>query len=188
MKIIALRGKANTGKSTSLKMLIDMFDKNKFSVVECAALEPYSKKDSINAINDAKNCLKKLLLLDSDIYAVFNVNDKYIGITTQGDSAVYLNNSLNNINKAIMNKSMNGDECAVFICSVRTYGNTCDFVSINLKSEALFFLDKATLFLEKIQCERIVNLFNLEESHHKLNELQAKEIFSSCKKLLKSMQ
>ena len=194
MTIIALRGKSGTGKSSLLKELISIFCKNDFfrkndiCVVECGILRPHIRNDSTNEINEAKKSIEKLILLNSDIYVVFKVKGKYIGIATQGDSRYYLEESLSKINKAIVNDGKDNGKCDIFICAVRTFGDTCKFVFDNSKNGELYFFDKATLFVGSTYCDTKGELICLRQRRYKLNYIQAKEITDLCIEVWKSIR
>ena len=104
MKIIALQGKSNTGKTTTLKMLIRLFlENNKYN------LNPkYVKRYVLNKCNSDTG----------DVKCVFEYNGKRIGITTRGDTEKALARDFKN----------HFYKCDIIVCAVHTHGKTVEFI------------------------------------------------------------
>lgn len=72
MKIIALQGKSNCGKTTTLKLLIKLFLKNNKFILD----SKYVENEIISKCDSNK----------SDVKCVFIYGEIKIGITTRGDT------------------------------------------------------------------------------------------------------
>ena len=95
-KVIALYGTANTGKSSTIKFVYDLL-RNKY---------PNAKSNEI--------------IMHADIKVFITVNNKKIGIESQGDPISRLGDSL---------KYFVSIGCNVIICATRTRGRTVDAVN-----------------------------------------------------------
>ena len=137
MKIIALQGKSNTGKTRTLKILIEK-------------------------MRTAKHKLINEKIGKSDDWAVFEVGDKIVGISTKGDSDACINNHLAEIIENI-------DALDVFICAAHTYGKTEDFVKT--KSIGDYILCGKSTFISS-------NNALMSSEQEKQNEWQADYLLS----------
>lgn len=95
MKVIVLKGKPDTGKSTVLRLVAKMIMDNHGKPVYCNS-RFYS--------NINKNI--------GDVQAVFKINGKVVAITSHGDYPKLLSNDL----KALKNNS--SEEIDLFICAM----------------------------------------------------------------------
>ena len=93
--IIALEGIGGSGKTSTLKIVI-----NKFREVSSSSLASAQKTGK-------------------DQREIFNVNDKKVGIETQGDPNSRLETSL---------ELFTSEGCDLIICATRTYGGTVKIV------------------------------------------------------------
>ena len=96
-KVIALWGRANSGKTETLRIVID------------------------NLLQTGGQILKGTVPTDptTDALVKLSWNGKIIGIGTEGDSRVILENSYNYL----------GADCDVYIFATRSRGGTVDFIT-----------------------------------------------------------
>ena len=103
MRIIALQGQGNTGKTTTLKLLIEKILSNGHKLIAPNLSE-----------------LTTMLKGKGDAWAVFTVENKQVGITTRGD-----------FEQAIIcdfGQIMKYGNCDVFVCAIRTSGGTVNCI------------------------------------------------------------
>ncbi len=112
MRIIALQGKSNVGKTATLKRMIKTIIDN--NIFNCSLIK--SKAD----------ILKKCCSASGDIKCVFLYNGKKIGITTRGDTE-----------QALMRDfSKKFPDCDIVVCAVHTSGKTLSYIK-SLDNEAI---------------------------------------------------
>ena len=97
MKVIALQGKGNCGKTTTLRELQKLIGSTATSVY---------KENNLSTLNDA--------------WEVFEYQGKIVGITTRGDVKYLIEQDY----KAMINAA---GELDVFVCAVHSYGQTVQY-------------------------------------------------------------
>lgn len=98
MKLIAVVGKSNSGKTSSIKKAMQMLLKKKdASIIYCSKYSHITKNiDVINQIDKDFNTPKGYV---SDITMIIKIKGKNILITSQGDSVHDLKNMYRNLKK-----------------------------------------------------------------------------------------
>lgn len=107
MKIIALVGEGNTGKSTTLRELIRILEREDWNVQD---RHRFPHRDGSAP----------------DETVLFERGGLRIGITTYGDTRDLLEHALARIGT-----------CDVFVCATRTKGETCEFVKEKSQGDIL---------------------------------------------------
>ena len=109
MKIIALQGKGNTGKSTTLRGL----------------LQKLNGDSNFKLIAAKKPSLQICITQDKDVWALFEYlpNGKIVALTTHGDNDTCISRDYID-----MKKEINNTEFDVFVCAAHMYGGTVDYV------------------------------------------------------------
>lgn len=124
-QIIVLQGQDKTGKTETLKILIQKL----LSVSTKVADE--GKFDS------------RMRNKHWDVWAIFEYQGRYIAITTRGDEVRFINNDVIDMESEARNQ---GFEIDTYVCATHTYGETVSYVENKaklLKAE-LHFYGKAT--------------------------------------------
>ncbi len=104
MKIIALQGKSNVGKTTTLKqMILTILNNNLFQL-----------NDNYDRQTIIEGCCKP----KGDVQCVFENNGIKIGITTRGDTKECLEEDF----------SKHFTNCDMVVCAVHTSGGTVNFI------------------------------------------------------------
>ena len=106
-----------------------------------------------------------------DYCAKFNYRGKKIGITTHGDDRSVLENDFNLL----------GNDCDIYVCAVRTKGETVEFVEEKSKGDTLVFFGKATYAVPK-SSELQDKLKSKQEN---INQCQAHLILCEIEEFLK---
>lgn len=106
-----------------------------------------------------------------DYCAKFKHKGKKIGITTHGDDRSVLENDFNLL----------GDDCDIYVCAVRTKGETVEFVEEKSKGDTLVFFGKATYDVPNSSEPQD----KLESKQKKINEYQAQLILCEIEEFLK---
>lgn len=116
MKVIALCGKGQTGKTQTINLLVAYFKENRAKILfeERAGREKYDKR------------------------YVIRYNGKIFGITTRGDDEPSLNEDFNWFKKQ--------SEIDYIICATRSKGKTCDFVARQAKDNDVYWLSKTAFW------------------------------------------
>ena len=109
MRIIALQGKHNSGKTATLKKLIEMLQDRQGDFVFKGV---HPKGDVLEL------CRKK-----GDMQYWCSYGGVKIGITTRGDARRYLNTDF------YTKRRRNFSDRDIVVCAIRTYGGTVDFVN-----------------------------------------------------------
>lgn len=99
MNIIALRGAAGSGKTTTIRLLYKMLEANNYEIDETSYRE---EKET------------------GDFRAVFKINGKLIGIVSSGDNRAIVES---NFRYLIEKKN-----CTICICACRTFGRTIEAI------------------------------------------------------------
>lgn len=157
MKVYALKGNANCGKTTTLKLLFleiaeNTANKILFYIKQRKTIKPEPNK-KLNA--SCNNAIK-----GREIAAVLQVNDKTIGIYSAGDNEKEINNAIEFFNKY---------NCSVAFCACRTKG-----ASIKLLKN--YFRDTVK-FIKKADLQNANEYRNYNAIIDELNAWQANEIF-----------
>ena len=105
MKIIALQGKCDAGKSTTLRCLIQEMMAKGFA-----------------PLGEEKPGAITRIAAGDDLWVLFEKNDKKIAVTTRGDTKENIEKDLNEAAKHA------GGAVDVFVCAAHTYGQTVDFI------------------------------------------------------------
>lgn len=157
MKIIALQGKGETGKTTTLKLLINKtFENFEYQTVCSSRVYKDIKKEiELERINRSRNIKYSI----DDITIVLKINEKIIGICTQGDTDELLKDAF---------KIFDINKCQLCFCACRTRGNTVDFLNFR-KKEALTIIKKNII--------RKINM-NFDDKINDVNSQQAQELLS----------
>jgi hypothetical protein len=132
-KIIALRGKGNSGKSTTIRILHDLLLQNEFRQVS-----------------------SNLKAEGGDFIAIFSKNEKYIGITSSGDTYDLVHQHLLELVNA---------KCDICICTCRTF----DRIPPGTSTAILEFTNLDNLFIEK-------TIDNYEATQSATNERDAQNL------------
>lgn len=122
MKVIALRGISNTGKTRTLKMLIQKLQ-DTGELVAAGLLRPITRGENIEDNREPAYYVENALNWNTDIYAIYNFGGTIIGISTQGDDGWFLDKAYESIAKELKNKNMK-EKIDIFICAIRRYGST----------------------------------------------------------------
>ncbi|UAB68710.1 hypothetical protein INR79_09105 [Vibrio sp. SCSIO 43132] len=99
-RVYALCGTSNAGKTSCLNALIEILTK---------------KAEKTIPIKDADED-------EDDRIAIFLINGKYVGVSTQGDVVKQVQDNLNAIESAIES------QCNIIFCATRTRGGKCTHV------------------------------------------------------------
>lgn len=120
-KVIALQGKSNTGKTTTIHALIMKLlnEKTRFKFVASERIG--RNKGTVDNINILMQRLNK----GYDTWVVFEKIETHekIGITCRGDAKKYLVKDFD-----AMRKSSEGKGCDFYVCAVHTVGDTVNFL------------------------------------------------------------
>lgn len=108
MRIVALQGRGGTGKTTTLRRLIDIIKNNDRDILGEIA-DMISDVD-LEATGDG-----------NDVRCWFSCKDVKIGITTRGDAKECLHADF-------FGKSKNFHDRDIVVCAVRTHGGTVSFI------------------------------------------------------------
>lgn len=104
MRVIALQGKSNTGKTTTLKrMILTIIQNNIFDTT---------------LIDNLAKIIKKCLLSTGDVKCMFTYKNIKIGVTTRGDARRFLEYDFNEFFKG----------CDIVVCAVHTSGETIEYI------------------------------------------------------------
>ena len=118
MKVIALQENEKRGKTTTLKILIDI----------------------IGHREDATFVAKRTKYTNSkDTWAIFNLNGKIVAITTRGDTRKCIEDDLKNMLKETAHID-------VFVCAVHESGQTVECVNDLSGEDTLLIIGKAYVF------------------------------------------
>lgn len=144
MKIIALQGRGDTGKTTALKMLIEKMN-------TIAALDKFGP-----CADNAFRALpfSELLKCNTDMWATFNYKEIKIGITTRGDTKDLIKSDF-------ARPSMRG--CEILICAVRSNGATEEYVKS--ESSEYYIIHKAYINTNcRVHKNGLIDLVNTAEA------------------------
>jgi energy-coupling factor transporter ATP-binding protein EcfA2 len=115
--IFVLRGKSNVGKTTTIKILYELLEKQ---YPQSTRNELILKKD-----HDGK--------IIEDIKVIITINEIKIGIESQGDLGSRLPKSL---------KDFVENECEIIVCGARTWGKTNDVINEYSKQFKIIWIRK----------------------------------------------
>lgn len=181
MKVIALRGKCNTGKSDSLKRLIQMFSCKDAKILAFGLLQPVNKDDVPKITSDITICAQTAPSFNGDIFAVIDYKGVCIGISTQGDDRYWLEKAYERICSSI-EETTPKEIPDIFVCAIRSYGGTNDFIADVCTELPVIVYDKASI-------DTIGNADNfgaIEAEQTKLNCIQAKILFDYFEQVISS--
>lgn len=131
MKIVALYGKGNIGKTTTLKTLLVKILRSFPSIKSVLDISLNGGTiDEMIADAFARDTAYSV----TNCYAVMEVNGRKIGLTTMGDDA----NSM----KAHFEKFVNCDLC---FCAARTHGSSCDFIYSQANGDAVVWYNQTNV-------------------------------------------
>ena len=119
MKIIALQGKCDAGKSTTLRCLIQEMMAKGFA-----------------PLGEEKPGAITRIAAGDDLWVLFEKNDKKIAVTTRGDTQENIEKDL----KAAKNYVDGAVD--IFVCAAHTYGKTVDFIIETVGHLDSYFLGK----------------------------------------------
>ena len=179
MKVIALRGKCNTGKSDSLKRLIQMLSCKEAKVLAFGLLQPVNKDDAPKIITDIAICAQNARSFNGDVFVVIDYKGVCVGISTQGDDRYWLEKAYERICNSIK-ETIPKEIPDIFVCAIRSYGGTNDFVAGVCTEHPVIIYDKASI-------EAIGDMDDLgaiETEQTKLNCMQAQILFEYLEKLI----
>lgn len=116
MKIVALCGKGQTGKTQTINFLVDYFMENQSEILfkERAGREKHDKR------------------------CILIYNGKIFGITTRGDDEPSLKEDFNWFKKQ--------SEIDYIICATRSKGKTCNFVARQANVNDIYWLSKTAFW------------------------------------------
>ncbi len=141
MKIIALQGHSNCGKTHVLNLFIKKVLKTYPAKIIKTSLKGYTLDDYCDEIKNANS-------VDTDI--ILEINKIKIGITTAGDNETILQNSFNKFK-----------DCDLCFCSCRLKGKTIDFIKTQSKENYVFYnqmkIDRSKTFPLAINYDFINN-------------------------------
>lgn len=166
MKVIALRGTENTGKSKCIKQLIQML-KEEYAI-SFGLLEPKAKADKGKDISDSKYWVRNALSVDGDVYAIFEYNGLFLGITSQGDGKTYLKKAYTQICSELESKR-NKKQPDIFICAIRRKGDTISYVEEICDEPPVVVYDKASVTTIEES-----DVFCAKSIENEVNHIQAK--------------
>ena len=106
-----------------------------------------------------------------DKCVILDYKEKKVGITTRGDAKYCLEDDFNLL----------GDDCDIYVCAVRTKGETVEFVEEKSKGDTLVFFGKATYDVSK--SSELQD--KLESKQEKINQYQAQLILCEIEEFLK---
>lgn len=151
MNAIVLYGRSNLGKTTTLKKTIRV-------LLEKGYKAEKSTENLEQIIADSKN--------KDDVYALFVIDGKKVGISTHGDNEDCYNNDFRSLG-----------ECDFNVCACHTRGQTIDYI----KSK----FNKNIIWINKFSYEQKNNYFNGSEMQNQVNELQANYLAELIVKITK---
>lgn len=106
-----------------------------------------------------------------DKCVILDYKGKNVGITTRGDAKYCLEDDFNLL----------GDDCDIYVCAVRTKGETVEFVEEKSKGDTLVFFGKATYdVLENSELQD-----KLKSKQENINQYQAQLILCEIEEFLK---
>lgn len=167
MKIIALRGKSNTGKSYTLKMLIEMLCDNGGKIDDFGLLSPGARGISEHAMNNLTTSAREATAFYNDVFAVLEYKGILMAISSQGDEEGFLAAAYYKVCKSLRN-----DKPDIFICAVRTRGGTIDFVNEICDEPPVIFYDKE-VYSPVIEGQDLTT-----EKENEINQETAKALFN----------
>lgn len=136
--VIVLQGKGEMGKSTTLRKLIEILEKG--NAEKIGKPEKERRKD--------------------DTWAVFDYNDRIIGITTSGDNEDEL--------KPVIEYEL-PENCDIIVCAARTKGSSVDYINNHFKKDLIIWLGRFSATSDNKD-------FNMDELQKSTNEWQAEKI------------
>ena len=111
MKILALLGEANSGKTTTLKKLIETIHQQGGNIIEFKQGRKRTKWSSHHTLNYLLNATK------DDVTVVFNYNNKIVVVTTCGDAE-----------ELIAPKYKMRSDCDCFVCAAHLDGSSFKYI------------------------------------------------------------
>ena len=149
VKAIFLKGRASSGKTPTLKsFILSVFDSQKCECIESGFhiaeyLEPFKI-----------DVLKDILTVMEDAYILFKIDDKYVGITSQGDYKNLMTQIYNHFSELVRIHSKGKKvKCDVFVSAVRTRGQTIEFVNDNFKKNEIEIIKKTFVSKEDLKVD-----------------------------------
>ena len=158
MKVLTLRGSDKSGKTTTIKLLRDMYlvgcgsengfyyqGRNDFTAVYEVRIEQNTYKIIVTSYGDKKDVLCKQLL------KVYNF---------------YFNTTLNKYDNLII-EELNRQGFRLFVCASRTHGGTCDLLEniCNFNEQNLTVIKKEKKYDDEAKAKEIYNEINKILSH-----------------------
>lgn len=132
MKIIALQGKSNMGKSTALgRLVMDLCDRGA-KLLEVK--KDFEENVSDKVEEERKRCFGGENVEVKDFAAILDYRGKKIGVVTQGDTRKCMDYWFDDF---ILVQG-----CDVVVCACRTKGETIEKLE-EIKAERLIFVSKA---------------------------------------------
>ncbi len=114
MKVIALQGTHDSGKTTTLKIFIT-------SLLAKANLVAFGHKSQVQQQNSW--LANRMVSNKQDLWVLIEYHEKLIGITTEGDYWPDIDSSYNTICDVMKNKGYSKKVPDVYICAIHT-GNS----------------------------------------------------------------
>lgn len=165
MKIIALRGESNSGKTTVLKMLIDQLlkekerDKKEKKIkvdIEFAdsRFRPETIKKMLNPKDDKWFTTKEKTNISNLTVTFVTEKGKCITITSMGDAKELILGSLKNAEKRLKKKGITNSEPDVYICACHPRMN----IEKMLNCKDVTYIEKKKIPEEKREDSEVVDI------------------------------
>lgn len=142
MKVIALRGEPNSGKTTVLKMLMDRLLKDEKNFVNSRFRTDTIKK-MLNP-KDEKWFTTNEKINISNLTLTLKYKEKYVTITSMGDSKELIVGSLKNAEKRLNKEGITDSEPDIYICACHPRMNLEKMLNC-----------KGVIYIEKIKTPKI---------------------------------
>lgn len=151
-KIIALQGKDNTGKTETLKYLLDKILVNG------------------KAVASERNFQARMQRKNWDVWSLLEYHGKCIAITSRGDADRFIKQDFYAMEQEA---KVNGKEIDIYICAVHTSGKTVDYIQRKAKTlGAPVYIYGKTLFFSS-------DIITQNNMRNKINNEQAQFIFDN---------
>ena len=142
-------------------------------------LQPVNNKDDASKIiSDITKCAQNALSFNSDVFAVIDYKDVYIGISTQGDDRCWLEKAYERICNSVKETTLK-EIPDIFVCAIRSCGGTNDFVADVCTELPVIVYDKASI-------DTIGDGDSLGEIGARLNYIQAEILFDYLEQIISS--
>ncbi len=150
LKILALYGRYDTGKTASINELIDIL----------------AKKPNVDKIFILPNIVERI--------AAFKVNEKIVAITTRGDRKIDLENDFERLLKELEKDGYAPD---ILICAARSSGKTHEFLYENALDENIYWFSKSAIYRKVNDTLRDQDDIDFKALRNEINGQTAEQLY-----------